>query len=236
MMHTGFLKCVFLILVFTFSSALLMGQNEVFIQHPGYSVLYSRSLKAPLVVQWTLTKKDLVCSLKFKRKNLKFHNDPNYPEAGDMTTDYRKSGFDKGHMCPAADRACSETSLFDTFCYTNCTMQRPGLNRIKWEQLESATRKWVLEGHDSLILFSGPIFGKAPEYMGVHNVAIPIAFYKIIFEPQSGKSVSYIMQNTKCDLKLNEYATTLTDVEIKSGLRFPSLTGYRMKCDTAYFK
>jgi endonuclease G len=230
------MKYVFMLLIFVSFFSILKGQNEVFIHHTGYSVLYSPSNKTPLVVQWTLTKKDLVCPVKFKRKNMKFHKDPKYSEAEDLTSDYIKSGFDKGHMCPAADRACSDTSLFDTFCYTNCTMQRPGLNRIKWEQLESTARKWVLAGHDSLILFSGPIFSKAPEYLGIHLVAIPTAFYKIIFEPRTGKIVSYIMENKKCDQLLNQYATTLTDVEIKSGLRFPTLSGFKMKCDTAYFK
>jgi endonuclease G len=229
------LKKVGLLSFFVLQISAALAQQEVLLAHPGYTVLYSESFHAPLYVHWTLTKKDLNCPVKSKRKGMNFHADPFYKQGGDFGKDYKKSGYDKGHICPAADRACADSALFDTFCYTNCTMQRPELNRIKWEHLESAVRKWVLAGHDSLLIYSGPVFPKEPEVMGAGRVAIPIAFYKIIYEPKVQKCVSYIMKNEKCSLPLNKYAYSLDEVQKISGRIFPELERIKFKCDTSYF-
>jgi endonuclease G len=111
-------KALFLFFLFFVGSFVAIAQNEVLIEHKGYSVLYSLEYKSPLYVTWTLKKSDLVCPVRYKRKGMNFHKDPLFGGSLDLNKDYKKSGYDKGHMCPAADRACNDTALFDTVLQT----------------------------------------------------------------------------------------------------------------------
>ena len=53
--------------------------------------------------------------------------------------DYTNTGFDRGHMTPAADSS-NPTQMSDTFYMTNMTPQYPNVNRIAWKTLEEKVR------------------------------------------------------------------------------------------------
>ena len=63
-------------------------------------------------------------------------------------TDYSGSGFDRGHMCPSADRTGSTTDNSATFLMTNMIPQAPKNNQITWANLENYCRALVGAGNE----------------------------------------------------------------------------------------
>src|SRR5262245_21988007 len=70
--------------------------------------------------------------------------------------DYRASGFDRGHLCPAADRSATRADMDATFLMTNMVPQSPDLNRMTWEKLEHYCREQVRERDVDLYVVAGP--------------------------------------------------------------------------------
>jgi endonuclease G len=58
----------------------------------------------------------------------------------DNEIDYEKSGYDRGHLAPAADMGFSKITMAESFYYSNMSPQVPGFNRGIWKQLEEQTR------------------------------------------------------------------------------------------------
>lgn len=85
---------------------------------------------------------------------------------------YARSGYDKGHLVPAADFAHSRNEMTITFDYVNCLPQTPQLNRGEWKRDETKVRKW--SQHDSLSIECGGL-----EYDTI-RFQVPRYFYKIV--------------------------------------------------------
>jgi endonuclease G len=90
-------------------------------------------------VAWRITRADLG---KLDRED-SFRPDDRLPKAGPRVTpsDYTGSGFDRGHVCPNADRYASREAADATFLMTNMTPQTGDLNRGPWQKLEAYLRR-----------------------------------------------------------------------------------------------
>ena len=137
------------------------------------------------------------------RDRFSFHEDKQLPACvRSILNDYRKSGFDRGHLAPAADHKDSEKSMKDTFLLSNISPQDPNLNRVYWAKLEKYVRELVYK-HGKVTVVTGPLFlpktrkdGKkfvSYQVIGNNNVAVPTHYFKII----RAKSLeeAYIMPN-----------------------------------------
>lgn len=90
--------------------------------------------------------------------------------------DYTNTGFDRGHMTPAADSS-NPQQMSDTFFMTNMTPQFPNVNRIAWKTLETSVRAMPFK-----TVITGAVY--AANYtptIGKHNVPVPTALYKIVY-------------------------------------------------------
>ena len=81
---------------------------------------------------------------KFKRKN-DFRIDPVVKTVSATPADYRNSGYDRGHLCPAGDMAFSEIAMSESFYMSNISPQVPSFNRGIWKTLEQKVRDWSLD-------------------------------------------------------------------------------------------
>lgn len=108
--------------------------------------------------------------------------------------DYTNSGYDRGHMVPAAD-ADSTQEMSDTFYMTNMTPQLPSVNRVAWRMLEDRVRstpfKWVVTG---AYYGSSPKCGVNTKCIGKAKVPVPLFLYKVSFF-ESGNVAVYIVDN-----------------------------------------
>lgn len=102
--------------------------------------------------------------------------------------DYTNSGYDRGHMVPAAN-ADDPNEMSDTFFMTNMTPQLPSVNRVAWKNLEERVRsvpfKWVV---------TGAHYSASPKVIGKNKVPVPDFLYKVAFF-ESGNVAVYIVDN-----------------------------------------
>lgn len=143
-----------------------------------YSVEYDTTLKIPRRVTWSLCPSDLGAEKRVSQ--MKFYPDADIPGGTANPSDYTRTGYDRGHMCPAADRSCSRRSMTATFSMANITPQAPALNRGAWKRIEDATRSYVKGGHPVTII-ADAIFWQADTLrIGRSGVAVPHAFVKTV--------------------------------------------------------
>jgi len=121
-----------------------------------FVVSYNAATLCPNWVGWHLSVSDLGDS---GRSN-KFVADSQLPDEfyGVTQSDYKFSmyGFDRGHICPSADRTATVEDNKVTFLMTNMVPQAPDNNRIVWVALESYERELALAGNE-VYIFAGPV-------------------------------------------------------------------------------
>ncbi len=109
------------------------------IQHyAGFALLYSEPHEQPAWVAYLLTDDEVQGTL--SRTN-NFRADPGISTGSAALSDYRGSGYDRGHLAPAADMKWSSAAMSESFLMSNMTPQVPGFNRGIWKKLEA----WVRE-------------------------------------------------------------------------------------------
>lgn len=143
-----------------------------------YSVEFDTTLKIPRRVTWSLYSDD-IGSVK-RISSMKFYSDDDIPGGTAIPSDYANTGYDRGHMCPAADRSCSRRTMMATFSMANITPQVPALNRGAWKRIEDACRRYARGGHPITII-ADAIFWQADTLrIGRSRVAVPHAFVKTV--------------------------------------------------------
>ncbi len=129
------------------------------------------------------------------RVNL-FHPDDRLPPADQaQLEDYRRSGYDRGHMTPSGDMPGGQAQE-QSFSLANMVPQTPQLNRGVWEGIESAVRDLaVREGE--LYVVTGPAFaGQQVASIGPDGVLVPTSTWKAVYDPRAGGAGVYVCQNT----------------------------------------
>ena len=187
--------------------------------YPGYVVVYDNELLVPRWVAYHLTADHTFgCAKRLKR----FHVEPNLPPDSRATpTDFVRSGFDKGHQAPAQDFAWNVDRLTDTFSMANIAPQDPRLNQRQWLRLEEAVRAWVMDRKD-LIVYIGPMILNHKHTIGRHRVAVPTAFWKVIFDPVTHDTLAFVMpQQAISKGNLKPWQVPISEIEHAAALVLP---------------
>ena len=162
------------------------------IKHKYYNLSYSPQNKQAEWVFYLLTKAN--SSGGVKRKN-NFRPDPLVSTGSASLDDYKNSGYDKGHLCPAGDMSFDSQAMSETFYLSNMSPQFPSFNRGIWKKLEDLVRKWAID-EDSLYIVTGPIFINNRGSIGPNKVTIPGFYYKVIYDPTGNKKmIGFIIPN-----------------------------------------
>jgi endonuclease G len=168
----------------------LQAQDTIRVKHTNYESVFSRSKKYPVLVEWWVTTAKIKCSNPTKRAD-KFIPDPTLPVESNVGSDYVGSGFDRGHLAPAADQQCLGAKVMaESFYFTNMAPQYPGLNRGQWKNLEDYTRKLAIE-HDSVFVQAGCV-GEARK---VKSLSVPTHCWKIVLVRKLNEITYYVFEN-----------------------------------------
>ncbi len=153
-----------------------------------------------------------------------FRPDPDVRTESATPRDYSGSGYDKGHLCPAADMAFDEKAIDESFLMSNISPQDPAFNVGVWRELEELTRDWARK-FNKLYIATGPVLSQANyTQIGFSKVSVPNAFYKVLLAPEQRRAIAFIMPNQLSDSPIMEYACSIDKVEKVTGLDFfPSL-------------
>ena len=205
--------------------------DDYLVDHRIYVVSYNPRRNIPNWVAWELDRSFLG---HVRRKN-DFRIDPALPANIYHVTpqDYRDSGYDRGHMCPSADRQDSPSDNSLTFLMTNIQPQLHELNDGPWEKLEEYERSLALKREAELFIVSGGIFDSQNRTIG-HGIAVPMANYKIIVVLRQGQSALDVTSETKTIAVImpneagvgnhpwTDYLTSVDAIETASGYDFLS--------------
>ncbi|QXE92035.1 DNA/RNA non-specific endonuclease [Geomonas subterranea] len=195
------------------------GQSGDILCRKGYLLSHDALKKTPVWVVERMTRERL--KAKLKRAN-NFRPDADLPkgERAELS-DYRGSGYDRGHMAPAADMAWDEQAMSESFYLSNMVPQAgEGMNRGIWADLEGKVRKWV-EKRGELYIYSGPVYSGALKTIGRNHVAVPSALYKVILDPARHEALALIMPNEALDTRdMPKYLVPVREVERQTGLDF----------------
>jgi endonuclease G, mitochondrial len=145
-------------------------------------------------------------------------------ELGDYRARWNGQTFDRGHQAPAANDKFDQDAMNETFVLSNMAPQVGiGFNRHAWSYLEKAVRGWVMcGGHERLYVMTGPIYSPDPtKVLGPNKIAIPDAFYKILFDPTHGRAIAFVLENKPLKgRELAPYRVSIADVEERTGIDF----------------
>lgn len=199
------------------------GTPEQILKRTGYVASYNKVTLLPNWVAWHLTAERTEGSA--KRSGVDFAEDTEVPEPRATDWDYYNSGYDRGHMCPAADNKWSKKAMEESFLFTNMCPQNGNLNRGDWNEMEMACRKWAKKYGD-LYIVCGPILYKGKhKTIGKNKVVVPEAFFKVVLRTgDDPQAIGFIYKNTSGNRPKDSYVNTVDEVERITGIDFfPSL-------------
>lgn len=193
-------------------------RKEQIIHHTGYIVSYNENLRLPNWVAYELTRQETQGNAK---RTDRFITDPSVKGVIATNADYAHSGYDKGHMAPAADMKWSNTAMKESFYFSNMCPQHPELNRRKWKDLEEKIRDWAITD-SAIIIICGPIIEKTPQKIGKNKVTVPQKFFKVILSPftTSPKAIGFLFKNRRSVSPLTTYAVSVDSIETLTGMDF----------------
>src|SRR5690606_31134956 len=110
--------------------------------------------------------------------------------------DYRGSGYDRGHMAPAADMPNAQ-AIAQSFSLANMVPQAPQNNRKTWVGIERATRQYVMRAKGDDHVFTGPVFlGNQVSTIGNGRVMVPTHLFKLVYDPNTNRAWAHWVENT----------------------------------------
>jgi endonuclease G len=115
---------------------------DAVIEKDFYILQYNEQFEQADWVAYELTRDEVMGSTDRKDS---FKTDTEIGTGSATLADYRGSGYDRGHLAPAADMKMSALSMSDSFYMSNMSPQHPSFNRGIWSKLESYVRTWAYE-------------------------------------------------------------------------------------------
>lgn len=195
-----------------------VGDNQV-IHHTYYYLSYNEQYEQADWVAYELTAEEVRGTT---ARSDSFKEDWKITTGSASSSDYYKSGYDRGHLIPAADMKMSNNSMENSFYYSNISPQDPSLNRGIWRSLETTVRKWA-ETEGRIYVITGPALSKGIiKTIGPNKVGVPRYYYKVIFDPTDEiKAIGFILENSNRNHKvLSAYAVSVDSVEAFTGIDF----------------
>ena len=203
------------------SSSLLPTTNRGYlIQHSYFTLSYSETNRQAEWVAYNLTP-ELINGAQERTDDFKI--DPKVKNNPVASGDYSGSGYDRGHLCPAADMKLNLTSMSETFYMSNMSPQDPSFNRGIWETLESRVRTWAIE-KNGIYVITGPILDNICGSIKNGTISVPCSYYKIIFKDNGTEkiSIALILDNKGSSSSLKSFATSIDKIESLTGINFLS--------------
>lgn len=188
------------------------------VDHAYFSLSYNESFEQAEWVAYILRKGQLTHD---NRKRPYFVGDPLVKTHSADWRNYKNSGYDRGHLCPAGDRRFTKQAYDETFYTSNISPQNRDFNAGVWNRLEQKIRNWTRE-KETLFVVTGGVLEKGLPTIGQEKVAVPGYFYKIVAVGpiQQPKVIAFLLPNAESDLPLHHFIVTVDHVEKLTNIDF----------------
>ena len=191
--------------------------NQI-IRHEYYTLSYSEKHEQAEWVAYELKKEHLT---RTQRKRPYFIRDKKVKTKSANYKNYKKSGYTKGHLCPAGDRKFSKKAFDETFLTSNISPQEAKFNGGIWNRLENKTRYWA--GKDKQIyVVTGGVLNDRLSTIGKEKVAVPKYFYKILLDYSKPeiKAIAFLVPHKNSKEALYKFTVSIDKIEKLTGIDF----------------
>jgi len=189
------------------------------VKHKYYTLSYDENKEQPEWVAYILKPNHIKY---IDRKRPFFIKDKNVKTKSADYRNYKKSGYDKGHLCPAGDRRFSKEAFNETFLTSNISPQNHKFNAGIWNRLEQKTRYWTKKYGTLYVVTGGVLTDKKLKTIGREKVAVPKRFYKILLHKNGDKikAIAFLIPNKDTKKPLYKFTTTIDNIEKITGIDF----------------
>jgi len=188
------------------------------IKHKNYILSYSEKFEQAEWVAYELSSNETVGLIK---RDDDFRPDPVVKTGSANLKDYKGSGYDRGHLAPAADMGFSAAAMSESFYMSNMSPQKPSFNRGIWKNLETQVRNWA-KVYDKIYVVTGGVLKSGLPFIGKNRVAVPEKYYKIIFREKGSHAemIAFLLANMKSEQPLSSFVVSVDEIEKLTGVDF----------------
>ncbi len=192
--------------------------TENIITHRHFILSYSERYEQAEWVAYVLKKDHLTYD---DRERPYFIEDPKVKTKSADWRNYKNSGYDRGHLCPAGDRRFSEFAYDETFYTSNISPMKSDFNAGVWNRLEKLIRKWGKE-YRTMYVITGGILEEGLAAIGEEDVAVPRAFYKIVARGASDnlEVVTFLIPHRETQQSLSTFLISVDELEMRTGIDY----------------
>ena len=189
------------------------------VRHTYYTLSYSEEHEQAEWVAYELTRQRLNSNWA-DRGGLTFKPDPEVRTESATPRDYSGTGYDRGHLCAAADMSFDTLALSETFFMSNISPQDRGFNKGIWREMEELARDWARK-YGQVFVVTGPMLNRQGiKQIGFSKVTVPVGYYKAIYAPQPNIAIGFVVPNQISTRPVMEYAFNLDYIEKLTGIDF----------------
>lgn len=192
-------------------------QNQLVI-HDYYMLSYSEPHEQAEWLAYELKKEHLTTN---NRKRPYFIEDPKVKSKSAHWRNYKNSGYDRGHLCPAGDRRFSEYAYNETFYTSNIAPQDRAFNAGVWNRLEMQIRQWC-KRYGKLNIIVGGVLENDLKEIGSEDVDVPNSFYKLVYKNNGNsiKVLAFLFPNKESNEDLDSFLVPIDELEELTGIDF----------------
>ncbi|MFN0035113.1 MAG: DNA/RNA non-specific endonuclease [Saprospiraceae bacterium] len=188
------------------------------VRHTWFALGYSEDHEQAEWVAYELTRERL--NQNWAERPNSFRPDPEVRTESATPRDYNASGYDKGHLCPAADMAFDAAAMDESFFMSNISPQVPAFNVGIWRELEELTRDWARR-FNRLYVVTGPVLSQPGQgQIGFSKVTVPAAYYKVLLAPEQQRAIGFMLPNSLSERPVTDFACSIDKVEKSTGIDF----------------
>jgi len=191
--------------------------NTEIVRHSAFILNYREEFE---LASWVLHRLVKEAAYGKAERSNEFLSDPLVESGSAVTQDYSRTGYDRGHLCPAGDFKHDKALEDETFYMSNMSPQMPDFNRGIWSDLENKVRSWVKK-RGELIIITGPILKKGLPTIGrMNKIAVPEKFYKIIYDPATEEAIAFLFPNEGSVELVKSFTISIDELETMTGIDF----------------
>lgn len=184
--------------------------------YAGFTLSFNSDNRTPNWVGWELLASETDGQ---QSRSNKFWQDESLRNCP-TSENYSRSGYDRGHMCPAADQKWSAQAMADCFVMANMCPQDHALNAGAWQTLEKKERAWA-KRDGAIVIVAGPIY-ETSDKKRISGIRVPSAFFKVLCAPyiDEPRAIAFVYPNMTSPGNMEQYAMSVDEVEKITGFDF----------------